>query len=131
MKKLLSKLVPTVCTVLLLGACSEAPGEAASELATQSDPWTIGSRTLPPPAAASDLLRESIANTPQPNVAEHIRTTTLTTPEEITEFRGIRPKNSYGGGIWIAPITRATTFQISVARSEERTALYFGLGFAF
>ena len=38
---------------------------------------------------------------------------------------------SYGGGIWIAPITRATTFQISLARSEQRTALYFGLGFAF
>ena len=38
---------------------------------------------------------------------------------------------AYGGGIWIAPITRATTFQISLARSEQRTALYFGLGFAF
>ena len=40
---------------------------------------------------------------------------------------------SYGGGIWIAPVTRATTLQISLARSEQRTALYFyfGLGFAF
>ena len=39
--------------------------------------------------------------------------------------------NGYGGGIWIAPITRATTFQISVARSEQRTAFYFGMGFAY
>ena len=38
---------------------------------------------------------------------------------------------SYGGGIWIAPVTRATTFQISIGRSEGLTALYFGLGFAF
>ena len=38
---------------------------------------------------------------------------------------------SYGGGIWLAPLTRATTFQISLARSEQRTAVYFGLGFAF
>jgi hypothetical protein len=39
--------------------------------------------------------------------------------------------NAYGGGIWIAPLTRATTFQISLARSEQRTALYFGMGFAY
>jgi outer membrane protein assembly factor BamA len=39
--------------------------------------------------------------------------------------------NAYGGGIWIAPLTRATTFQISLARSEQRTAFYFGLGFAY
>ena len=38
---------------------------------------------------------------------------------------------SYGGGIWIAPGLRATTFQVSMARSEQRTAIYFGLGFAF
>ena len=38
---------------------------------------------------------------------------------------------SYGGGIWIAPVVRATTFQVSVAKSERRTALYLGLGFAY
>jgi outer membrane protein assembly factor BamA len=38
---------------------------------------------------------------------------------------------SYGGGIWIAPVTRATTLQVSVAKSGRRKALYFGLGFAF
>ena len=40
-------------------------------------------------------------------------------------------RKSYGGGIWIAPVTRATTLQISLARNKRRTALYFGLGFAF
>ena len=39
--------------------------------------------------------------------------------------------NAYGGGIWFAPITKASTFQISVARSEERTVLYFGVGFGY
>ena len=39
--------------------------------------------------------------------------------------------NAYGGGIWISPITRATTFQISLARSEQRTAFYLGMGFAY
>ena len=48
---------------------------------------------------------------------------------------------SYGGGIWIAPVLRAATLQVSMARSEvfdnvddqgkQRTALYVGLGFAF
>ena len=39
--------------------------------------------------------------------------------------------NGFGGGLGISPITRMTTFQISVARSEERTTIYFGSGFTF
>ena len=38
---------------------------------------------------------------------------------------------SYGGGIWFAPLTRATTFQVSLAKSGRRKAVYFGLGFAY
>ena len=38
---------------------------------------------------------------------------------------------AFGGGIWIAPIVRASTVQVSMAKSEERTAFYLGLGFAF
>ncbi len=44
--------------------------------------WTVGSRTLPAPAGASDALRAAIANTPQPDVAKHFRNTTFTTREE-------------------------------------------------
>ena len=33
----------------------------------QETVWHIGPRTLPPPAGASDVLRDSIANTPQPD----------------------------------------------------------------
>ncbi len=56
--------------------------ETASESAVQGESWTIGSRTLPAPAGASDALKASIANTPQPNVAEHIQQNTFTTNEE-------------------------------------------------
>ena len=35
---------------------------------TQDAGWHIGSQTLPPPAGASDVMRTSIANTPQPDV---------------------------------------------------------------
>jgi len=57
--------------------------------------WTIGSRTLPAPAAASDVLREAIANTPQPDVAAHIRQTTFTTKEEWVEpIRAIDASNA-------------------------------------
>jgi len=34
----------------------------------QENAWHIGSQTLPPPAGASDVLRDSIANTPRPDV---------------------------------------------------------------
>lgn len=36
----------------------------------QETGWNIGPKILPPPAGASDVMRESIANTPQPDVAE-------------------------------------------------------------
>ncbi len=54
-------------------------------LAQDSD-WTIGSRTLPAPAGASDTLREAIASTPQPDVAQHIQQTTFTTKDEWVQF---------------------------------------------
>jgi len=53
-----------------------------SHLQGAEKPWTIGVRTLPAPAGASDALRDSIANTPQPDVARHIQETTFTTTEE-------------------------------------------------
>ena len=57
-----------------------------SSLALAQDrDWTIGSRTLPAPAGASDTLRKAIASTPQPDVAQHIRQTTYTTREEWVE----------------------------------------------
>ncbi len=36
-----------------------------------------------------------------------------------------------GGGIWLAPLRRSSTVQFTVARAERRTAIYFGVGFAF
>ena len=35
----------------------------------QENAWYIGPRTLPPPAGASDEMRQSIADTPQPDPA--------------------------------------------------------------
>jgi len=39
--------------------------------------------------------------------------------------------NGVGGGIWLAPLRRSSTVQISLAHSEGRTGFYLGLGFAF
>jgi len=38
---------------------------------------------------------------------------------------------SWGGGIWLAPVTRHATVQLSVAESEGRRAFYVGMGFAY
>ena len=38
---------------------------------------------------------------------------------------------SRGGGIWLAPVTRRATVQLSVAQSEGRRAFYVGMGFAY
>jgi hypothetical protein len=39
--------------------------------------------------------------------------------------------HSVGGGIWIAPVSRAATVQLSLAQSEGRRAFYVGTGFPF
>jgi hypothetical protein len=39
--------------------------------------------------------------------------------------------SAVGGGIWMAPLKRSSTVQISLARSEGRNAVYLGLAFAF
>jgi hypothetical protein len=39
--------------------------------------------------------------------------------------------HSAGGGIWIAPVSRSATVQLSIARSGGRNAFYVGSGFAF
>ncbi len=86
-----NKAVLAVLTLFLLSGCTDnsepstADRSAAVAAQTQDNAWTIGSRTLSAPAGASDALRASIANTPQPNVAEHIATTP-TTPEELAQL---------------------------------------------
>ncbi len=79
----LSKLVFVLLAVVLLGACAETRRAPASKPAAVGGPWIIGSRVLPAPAAASDVLEEAIANTPQPDVAEHIQQTFTTNEEWI------------------------------------------------
>lgn len=60
-------LLAIVSLVACGGGSNEPASEAGREPATNDGTWTIGARTLPPPAGASDELRESIASTPQPD----------------------------------------------------------------
>jgi monoterpene epsilon-lactone hydrolase len=43
--------------------------ESLTDASAQENTWHIGPRTLPPPAGASDTMRDSIADTPQPDPA--------------------------------------------------------------
>lgn len=40
-------------------------------------------------------------------------------------------RTSWGGGIWLAPLSRGATLQLTAVRSAERTSVYAGVGFAF
>jgi hypothetical protein len=37
----------------------------------------------------------------------------------------------YGGGIWIAPLTRGNTVSLSIGQGRERRGFYLSSGFAF
>jgi len=40
-------------------------------------------------------------------------------------------RTSWGGGIWLAPLSRGAVLQLTAVRSAEQTSLYAGFGFAF
>ena len=50
-------------------------------------------------------------------------------------FMDDRPSDKWyaarGGGIWVAAITGARTLRVSWAESKGRSAVYFGMGFAY
>ncbi|MEO7964065.1 MAG: hypothetical protein ABIT38_09175, partial [Gemmatimonadaceae bacterium] len=39
--------------------------------------------------------------------------------------------SAYGGGVWIAPLTRNYTVSVSMAKGRERSGFYLASGFAF
>ena len=39
--------------------------------------------------------------------------------------------DAWGGGIWLAPVGREATVRVSLARHQESTLLYVGMGFAY
>jgi acetyl esterase/lipase len=109
-----SKPVIAFLVVVLLGGCGETEQVPAGDPATETGPWTLGSRVLPAPAAASDVLREAIANTPQPDVAEHVQDT-FTTDEEWIEAA---TEGAVGG----AEATEAMAADLGVTVTEEEIA---------
>ncbi len=80
--------VLTLLTLFLASACSDSAepptgaGSAPVAAQPQDGAWTLASRRLSAPVAASDVLRASIEGTPQPNVAEYRKATTFTTAEQ-------------------------------------------------
>ena len=40
-------------------------------------------------------------------------------------------RTSWGGGIWLAPLSRGAVLQVTAVRSAAQTSLYAGIGFAF
>ncbi len=95
--------------VLFIGAVP------VSQVLAEEKSWVLHERTLPVPAAASDALREAIANTPQPDVAAHIRMTTFKTKEEwVKTIRAAdAPKT---------PLIKARTERLKVTIKEEKIA---------
>jgi acetyl esterase/lipase len=67
---------------------------ATSQVHAEGKSWVIPQRTLPAPAGASDALRAAIANTPQPNVVEHIRQSPTTKEEWVSLIRAANAGNT-------------------------------------
>ena len=76
--------------------------------------WTLQERTLPAPAAASEVLRDSIATAPQPDVSSN-KGFTLETTEEWSKF--IHARDEATSAI-IKPL--ADRFKVTI--KEEKVA---------
>ena len=75
--------------------------------------WTIHSRTLPPPAGASDAFRESIINTPQPNLEESLKTPAFLTDEQWVQ------RNKMANDFMIQ-MTKGLAERFSVTITEDK-----------
>ena len=69
----------------LLISITSGQGQALAE----EKAWTLQERTLPAPAAASEALRDAIANAPQPDVARSQGTTFKTNEEWVKYIRAV------------------------------------------
>ena len=104
-----------VLALFLLSACAPTEDIPAAVAAQAEDGvWTIASRTLPPPVAASDALRASIANAPQPSVTESVRQT----PASLQEWEPLISTMNAGS----AQISEALAERWSVKIKEDEIA---------
>ena len=125
--KMNSKANLTILTLFLLSA-STAKAEqstgirpAGIAVQAQDSTWIIGSRTLSAPVAVSDVLRESIANTPQPNVVEHIQQTNFTTTEEWIQIIAVLDADGVKETETLAELRSVTITEDEVAGVTVRT----------
>ena len=51
--------------------------------------------------------------------------------DEFDHALPIGLRGEFGGGLWLAPITRVHTVSISIARGRERIGYYVKSGFVF
>ena len=68
-----SKLHRTLQALFITGISVFLGAVTVSQSAAQDPSWTLQERTLPVPAAASEALRASIENTPQPEVMHMLK----------------------------------------------------------
>jgi len=83
------------------------------ETSTKDQSWVLQERTLPLPAAASDELRASVANAPQPDVTAFTQGTAFKTREEWVNF--IRMADQ-GGMATVEALTER--FKVTIEKNE-------------
>ncbi len=88
---------------------------ALSLAQAQDRNWTVKERIVPAPVGTSDVLRDSIARTPQPDVARHIQDTTSRTLEQWASFISVADTDGAQG-------TKALAERWSVTVTEEEIA---------
>ncbi len=105
----LSSLIAAVVVTLLIPIIG-AQGQALAE----EKAWTLQERTLPAPAAASEVLRASIASKPQPNVAE-AQGVTFQTDEEWVKYIAARNEPAAAAGEALAERLKVTIKEEKIA----------------
>ncbi|MFK8019918.1 MAG: alpha/beta hydrolase [Pseudomonadales bacterium] len=105
-----------VLAILTLVFAQTSSAQTASEQqaashATPSSSWQIEARLLRPPAAASDILRNSIANAPQPNVVNR-----SLAPKNKTEWEAVIAQRTVERKVDIAQLEKRAN--VSIKRDE-------------
>ena len=111
-----TRLVSITCSFVLaagtLGAQDAAPPTAAPTAASQ--PWIVGPRTVPVPAGASDALKASLASFPQPDVAQH----TKTSPATIEQWAQLIAQAEASGAQGAQKLAKHESWSVTVTEGE-------------
>ena len=111
-----SKLLPIACSLVLVAGSIQGQEAVPPTVAPTAagEPWTVGPRTVPVPAGASNVLKASLASAPQPDIVQRIKTA----PTTADQWAQLIAQAEAGGAKGAQEFTKHESWAATVTEGE-------------